>query len=137
MSDQDMIVNYSEDISTAEKPEPLPVGEYQFEIREVTRAVSAKGMSYCVPMMFIAPEQYPPDYVDGNPDGNLLRGFVSLSDDKAARFRMRKYCETIGAPVSNQLDLNEWVGLSGTVEVIHQEYEGEMQSNAKKITPAQ
>jgi len=136
MSDQEMLVNYSDDIATAEKPDPLPIGQYNFEIRGVEMAVSGKGMPYAVPKYFITPDQYPADHVDGDPDGTTLRGFVSLEDNKGARARMRKFCEAIEAPMGVTMDLNEWIGLGGTVDVIHKEYEGEQQANAGKISAA-
>lgn len=136
MSEHDLIVNYSDDITNAERPEPLPIGQYNFEIRSVEIAVSGKGMPYAVPKYFIDPSQYPADFIDGDPDGTTIRGFVSLEDNKVSRARMRKFCEAIEAPMGVTLDLNEWNGLNGIVDIVHQEYEGEIQANAKKISAA-
>ena len=135
--DQNLIVTYAEDINEATKPEPLPAGDYEFEIREVKREVSQKGMACAVPIYFISYAQYPADFIDGDPDGTNLRGFVSLADDKNARFRMKTFCAAIGAPVSNQVDMSEWIRCTGIVTVEHRMYEGEPQANAKKISAIQ
>jgi len=137
MSDQEMIIKYSADINDAEKPEPLPEGEYIGEIREVTTATSGKGLHYATPMFFISPDQYPADYVEGDPDGTVLRGFVSLADNPKARYGMQQFCKTINAPVTNDVDMTEWIGQSATLIVVHQLYEGEPQANIKKVTAVQ
>lgn len=131
------VVEFSEDISQAEPPVPLPVGDYQAEIRAAENKTSQKGNSYAAVQFFIPPEQYPADYTEGEPDGMILSyNRVGLSDTPAGRHRVRKFTEAIGAPAGKKVDLNEWVGRTATVTVVHDEYEGEPRAAIAKVSAA-
>lgn len=131
------IIEYSEDISTAEAPEPLPVGDYPAEIRAAERKTSAKGNPYGAVTFFIAPENYPADFTQGDPDGmSLAFNRVPVDDTPAARYRMRKFCEAIGAPTGSRVDMNEWIGLTAVVSITHDTYEGETRAVISKVNPA-
>ena len=136
MSEVNSIVTFSEDIASAEAVPPLPKGDYQAEVRGATRKTSAtSGNDYAALQMFIPPEQYPADYVDGDPDGTIL-GYnrITLRDTPADRHRIRKACEALGAPMpGKELDLNSWVGCTATVTVDWQEYEGEQRASITRL----
>jgi hypothetical protein len=137
MSEVSSIIEFSEDISTAEAPTPLPVGEYPAEIRGAVKKQSAAGNDYASVTFFIAPEAYPADFTEGNEDGETLTfNRVSLLDTPAARHRLRKFGEAIGAPLSKKVDLNEWVGRTATVSVQHDTYEGETRAVIGKVVAA-
>jgi len=128
------IIEFSEDISQAEAPTPLPVGEYPAEIRGATQKTSNAGNPYAQVQFFIAPEAYPADFTEGDPDGQVLTfNRVSLQDTPAARHRLRKFCEAIGAPAGQRIDLNDWVGRTATVAVQHDTYEGEPRAVIGKV----
>lgn len=135
MSEINSIVEFSEDIASAEAVPPLPPGDYAAEVRGATHKTSAtSGNPYAAVQFFIAPEQYPADYSDGDPDGTLLTfNRVTLVDSPAARHRLRKFCEAIGAPMGKSIDLNSWVGLTGHVTVVTDEYEGEKRAAIAKV----
>lgn len=134
MSDNS-ILEFSEDLSTAEAPVPLPAGDYTAEIRAAEKKTSATtGNEYGSVTFFIAPEQYPADYTDGDPDGTTLTyNRVSVKDTTAGRYRLRKFCEAIGAKLGKKLDMNEWVGLTATVTVKNSEYEGEPRAEIDRV----
>jgi hypothetical protein len=137
MSETSSIIEFSEDIATAEAPVPLPVGDYPAEIRGATRKTSGAGNEYAQVTFFVAPEAYPADYSEGDPDGlTLIYNRVSLLDTPAARHRLRKFLEAIGAPAGKQVDLNDWVGRSATVNVGHDTYEGETRAVVNKVVAA-
>jgi hypothetical protein len=46
---------------------------------------------------------------------------------------MRQFLERVGAPLSNRVDLNSLIGLTATVEITHQEYEGEQRAQIARI----
>jgi hypothetical protein len=119
MADTPSVIEFSEDVATAEAPPPLPVGQYPAEVRSAERKTSAAGNDYVRVQFFIAPEQYPADFTDGNPDGMILDyNRVPVADNPSARFRMRKFCEAIGySPKGGKVDLNEWIGNTATVDV--------------------
>lgn len=136
MSEDTSIIEFSQDISTQEAPVPLPEGDYTAEIRSaVKKTGNASGKAYAAIQFFIAPEQYPADYTEGDLDGQLLTyGRMSLEDTPAARYKVRKTAEALGAPKpTTKLDLSQWVGLTGTVTVTHDEWEGEQRAQISKI----
>lgn len=132
------VIDFSEDISNAEAPVPLPTGDYAAEIRGAAQKTSqTSGNPYASVQFFIPPEQYPADYTEGEPDGMVLTfNRVSLVDTPAGRHRLRKFLEAIGAPAGKKIDLNEWVGRSATVSVQHDTYEGETRAAIGKVTAA-
>lgn len=131
------VVEFDEDIGQAEAPVPLPVGDYQAEIRGVTAKTSQNGNPYASVQFFIAADQYPADYTEGEPDGTVLTfNRVSLQNTPASRHRLRKFLEAIGAPTGKKIDLNEWVGRSATVTVQHDTYEGEQRAAIAKVNAA-
>lgn len=139
MSEVKSIVEFSEDVATQEAPVPLPVGDYPAEIRGAEVKTSASsGKEYGSVQFFIAPESYPADFTEGDPDGMVLTfNRVSVQDTPAGRHRLRKFIEAIGAkPVKTKLDMNEWVGLTATVTIVHDEYEGEKRAVISKVSAA-
>jgi len=133
------IIEFSEDITGAEAPPPLPIGTYPFVVKGAEAKVSSNsGNKYACTTLFIAPEDFPADFdMSNNPDGiSLKHNLVSLEDTPKGRFSVRRHCETLGAPMSKQIDLNDWVGLEGIVEVTHQDYEGMPMAQAGKLSPA-
>ena len=138
MSDVSSIIEFSEDISNAEAIPPLPEGDYPAEIRSAVRKTSnTSGKDYAQVQFFIAPESYPADYTDGDPDGTLLTfNRVSLEDAPASRHRLRKFVEAIGAKGGSKIDLNDWQGLTATVAIVHGEWEGEKRAEVRKVIAA-
>lgn len=131
------VVEFDDDISQAEAPVPLPVGDYQAEIRGATQKTSQNGNPYASVQFFIPAEQYPADYTEGEPDGSVLTyNRVSLQNTPASRHRLRKFGEAIGAPLGKKIDLNDWVGRTATVTVQHDTYEGEQRAAIGKVSAA-
>jgi len=136
---QESIIEFSEDITNAEAPPPLPMGTYRGEIRAVEAKVSKNsGNRYAMTTFYVAPEEYPADYdVSLAPEGtNLKYNMTSLEDTPKGRFSLRRYCETIGAPTSKSINLNDWLGLEAILEVSHQEYEDMQIATIIKIAAA-
>lgn len=137
MSDEVVsIVEFSEDIGEQEAPEPLPSGEYTATIQGAEVRESQRGTKYAQVAFHVAPEEFPADYpAENNPDGLLCYyRRVSLEDNPRSRYGTRKFCEAIGAPMSNRLDLNEWVGLTAIVNIDHSEYEGVTREEISRVT---
>lgn len=131
------VVEFDEDIGSAEAPVPLPPGDYQAEVRAAQPKTSQAGNPYASVQFFIPPDQYPADYTEGEPDGMILTyNRVSLQNTPAGRHRLRKFVEAIGAPAGKQIDLNDWVGRTATVTVQHDTYEGETRAAIAKVQPA-
>ena len=128
------LIEYASDVSDASAPVPLPVGEYPAEIVSAKAATSAKGNKYAEVGFRISADAYPADFTDGDPDGiTLVFRRLSLEDTVQGRWRMRKMVESIGAKAGRTIDLNDWIGLTATVAVAHEEYEGEKRAVITKV----
>ena len=129
------ILEYSVDLKNAEAPVPLPVGQYPFEIRGAElKAANAKGNRVLALNLYIAPESYRVDFTEGNPDGTTVTyNRLVFKDDVVSRFQMRKFLEAVGAKLSNKVDPNTLIGLTGTVEIANEEWEGVPRATATKI----
>lgn len=136
-TDLPSVIEYDEDLSEAEAPEPLPVREYTATISGAKTRESAKGNKYVEVMFHIAADEYPADYEAGNPNGTIL-GYrrVSPASDQSARYGMRKFCEAIDAPLGKQVRLDDWVGKEAIVTIAHEPYEGVMRAAITKVRAA-
>lgn len=131
------ILSYGEDISNAEAPPPLPDGEYEAEIRNATTKVSSSGNTMVPVTVSISPDHYPADYpVEFAPDGVTLTSYRLIYEDSArGRYRMRKFCDSIGAVTGKHINPTDWIGSKVLVTVGHEEYEGEQRNNIQKFSP--
>lgn len=139
MSEEVMsIVEFSEDISDAEAPEPLPTGEYPATIRQAEVKISQRGTKYAAVTFVIAPEEYPADFpADNAPDGKVIVfRRCGMEDNPQARYMLKNFCDAIGATASKKIDVNEWVGLDAVVEIDHDEYEGVTREQIKRVNAA-
>lgn len=131
------IVEYSVDLNKQDAPEPLPTGNYTGVIREARRKESQRGTMYAEVMFFVGADQYPVDFKDGNPDGlTIAYRRTSLEDNPGSRFNTRKFIEAIGGALSKKIDVSEWVGLEGELEIDHEEYEGVNRAVIKRVSAA-
>lgn len=135
--DLDSIVSFSDDLSNAEAPEPLPEREYPATITETTKSESKAGDPMAVIKFKINEEDYPADYDAGNaPGGKTLTNWLVMQDTPAGRHRVRKFLEAIGAPLSKSVNVKEWVGLNATITIKHEEYEGQMRERITRVDVA-
>jgi hypothetical protein len=129
------IFNFSQDLNDATPPPPLPVGPYPAEIvGAVARVSNTSGKEYASITWRVNPDAYPADWPDGNPDGTeLTYNRLQLEDNGTNRWRWRQFMERVGGPLSRSVDLNSLIGLHGTIDVTHQEYEGEQRAQIARI----
>ena len=135
MSGSSSIMRFSQDIASAEAPPPLPARQYKAEVIGASvRPAASSGVNYLNLQFRIPAEEYPADYPDGDPDGTVLYyNRVSTDDKPRNRYLMRRLMERIGGPLSQEIDCNALIGLTCNVEVVHQEYEGEMRASISKL----
>lgn len=116
------------DVDDAPPPEPLPKGEYPAEVNAAEVKVSQKGNSYVDVTLFVAPEAYPADYEQGNPQGlNLHYRRLDASTNPVtgkltprAAYNIGKFMRTIGLRGGRSIDVNEWVGQPCRVRIDHE-----------------
>lgn len=133
------ILEFSQDISEAEAPPPLPIGEYPSTVEALeVRVSNTSGREYLGVNLRISPDDFPPDFeTDAYPDGVLLRYNRLFTEDNARnRYNFRKFCEALGAPMGKQIDPNDWIGMTIKVGINHRKWEDEDQANITKIASA-
>lgn len=136
MSELGSILEYSADIADAEAPKSLPAGDYPAKITGAEVGTSQTSGKTRVDVSFlIDPDDFPADYEDADAfaDGKTLHFYVGAGDDKAARFRIRKFLESIGAPLGSKIDVNDWVGRSAIVTIKPEEFEGIERERITKV----
>ncbi len=134
--EMDTIIDFSEDIATAEAPPPLPLGTYTADIRSAEAKVSNNtGNKYGDAVFYISPDQFPADYpIEYAPDGlSLHYRRIALEDTPAGRYRLRQFLEAIGAPLSSRIDMNDWIGMQAQVVIEHDEFDGIIRPNIVKV----
>ena len=125
MEEFSSIVDFSIDLNKQEAPEPLPAGEYTGTIRKAEVKESQRGTMYAAVSFHIDAAQYPADFKDGSDDGlTLIFRRVGLEDNPQARYGTKRFIESIGAPLSKKIDVNEWVGMEASLDVVLDTYEG-------------
>lgn len=129
------ILEYSDDVSTAEAPPPLPPRIYPAQVISATQKISQKsGNAYVALVVKVPADVYPVDHKEGNPDGTTLSyNRVVINDTYEGRYRMRLLCEALGLKPSRTVDLNRMVGCACRVEVVNEPYDGVMRHQANAI----
>lgn len=136
MSELGSILEYSEDVSDAEAPKALPAGAYTASVTGAELGISQNSGKPRVAVSFmIDPEDFPADYEDADSfaDGKTIMHYVSAADDKASRFRMRKFIEAIGAKGGTKVDVNDWVGKKAEITIEPDEFEGIERERIRKV----
>ncbi|MBU2051492.1 MAG: hypothetical protein KKH61_21285 [Gammaproteobacteria bacterium] len=129
MSDDSMgsILEFTENLKDAEAPKALGNIDVPGEITGATSGLSKSSGRKQVDVVFrIKPEDFPVDYEDAASfaDGKTVHFYLSGMDDKVSRFRMRKFCESIGAKLGAKIDVNDWIGKSAMLSLGADEFEG-------------
>lgn len=130
------ILEYSQDISAQDAPPVLPAGEYPATIVAAEPKVSAtSGNQYLALTLQISPDAYPPDFVDGDPDGlKLSYNRILLEDTPRSRWRLRNFFEKIGmAPPGRSFDTNDLLGRSVNARIKHGSFEGQTREEVDAV----
>ena len=127
MADEESILSFSEDISTAEAPDPLPIGDYPAFIHSIEVKVSPNsGNKYLDAVMRVAPDDFPADFpLENAPDGALIHyRRVVVEDTPRHRHNVRLFCEACGVAASKKINVNDFLGAEVVITVAHDEYNG-------------
>lgn len=139
MSDHEMtsIIEFSEDISTAEKPPLLPRDTYPGTLQMIEPKIGVNsGKAYGSATVVIAPDAFPPDFEapEAYPDGVMLTfNRVPLEDNPNSRYRLRKFCERFGVVPTTRLDLSEFSMKPCRIVLDHEVWEGEERMVARDV----
>lgn len=128
------VIEFDVDLQDVVAPKPLPAGMYDATIQNVEPTISKNSQKLMAKVTFAIPaDQYPADYVDGNPNGTILTHYIMLEKDVRSKFALKQFCQKIGAPLSNRVDLNTWIGLPAKLEIINEMWEGQPQARISKV----
>lgn len=135
----DSILEFDVDLSTVEKPEELPPGNYRGEVTKAEAKTSNNtGSRYMALSVLIPTSEFPPTYETENaPEGlPLIYRRISLEPGRRPMYRLRTFCESMGVVPAKQIDLNDFVGRPVMVEIVHESYEGEERATIKNLRGA-
>ncbi len=139
MADNTMgsILEFTENLKDAEAPQSLPPSDYPGEVQSAELGLSNSSGKPRIDVTFrIKPEDFPADYVDAASfaDGKVVHFYLAATDDKASRFRVRKFIESIGAKLGSKIDLNDWVGKNAMLTLGTDEYDGVERERILKVS---
>lgn len=130
------IMDFGQDLNNQEAPPLLPAGPYPAEIIGAQERQSKNSGSSFIDITFrIHSESYPADFTEGDPDGIELHYMRLQADWSKAqnRWRMKRFLERVGAPLSSSVDLNDLIGRTATIEVTHGEWNEEAQLQINRV----
>lgn len=134
MSELGSVYEFQNSIADAQEPIPLPTGEYRAGVQSAELAVSkSSGKPMLVLTHIVSPDQYPPDFADGNPDGEKLTVYVSLAETPRNRWNLKKLGEKYGVVIANRLDATAFIGQEVILNVEHEDYQGAPQARANPV----
>ena len=134
MTELSSVIEFDEDLNNVEAPKPLPAGQYAATILSAEPMMSKNGEHKMAKVTWSIPaEEYPADYVDGNPVGTQLTQYLMLDNTARAKFALKRFVQAIGAPLSNTVDLTTWLGLAARVEVTNEPFEDTLTARLKKV----
>jgi len=125
-ADDESMISFSEDLSDAEAPLPLPERDYPATITDAARHHTQDGRPMIKTTWKINEEDFPVDFDPGMaPGGKTITHFLMADDTPASRFRVRRFLEAVGAPTSKNVNPKSLIGLSARVTIKHENYEGQ------------
>ena len=87
MTELSSVIEFDEDLNNVEAPKPLPAGQYAATILSAEPMMSKNGEHKMAKVTWSIPaEEYPADYVDGNPAGTQLTQYLMLDNTARAKF---------------------------------------------------
>ena len=136
MADMPSVFEFSSSVADQEAPPVLPAGTYIANVKHVEAKISAtSGNKYAAVTFHIPPDQFPPDFLDGPADGLTLGyNMVVLEDTPRARYNIKKFCDSIDAPLpTTSLDLTSWLGREAKVVTKVDKWQGEERAQIDRV----
>lgn len=132
--DQESFISFSEDLSDAEAPLPLPERDYPATITDAARHSTQDGRPMIKTTWKVSEDDYPVDYDASNaPGGKTITMFLMADDTPPSRFRVRRFLEAVGAPLSKGVNPKTLIGLTGRITIKHEEYEGQPREKISRV----
>ena len=134
MADLGSVYEFTTNIADAAEPVPLPEREYRGSVRGASIEESkTSGNPMLVLTYTIGADQFPPDYTDGNPDGETLITYNSLKETPRNRWNLKRLCEMHGVAAGRRLVATDFIGQEVILNISHEEYQGAKQARARAV----
>lgn len=137
----DTIISYSVNIAEQERPPILPVGEYRATITGVEKKYGKdSGRPYLRVKYLVDSDDQPADFVEqlGSNQGVTLSSMVfGCEDIPQSRFNMQQFCIAVGAPMSHNIDVRDFIGQECRVMVDHEkDLDGNPRPQVRRVSKA-
>ena len=133
------LIEYATELDEQEEPQPLPANTYPAtcEVSEERENKAGTG-KYLALGWRISADNYPADFVDGNPDGILLfYNRVRTSSDPQARWDMKQLRKALGLSTRTKtIDPYEFIGITANIVTTVGEWEGKKRAEISRILGA-
>jgi Protein of unknown function (DUF669) len=134
MTELGSVYELGSNLADVQQPSPLPIGEYRASVKIAElKASKSSGKPMLVTTYNISPDQYPPDFTDGNPDGETLMVYTSMSETPRSRWMLRKFVEMHGVVPSNRISATDFIGQEVILKVEHEDYQGMPQARGSVV----
>ena len=133
------ILTFANDLLEVEAPTPLAARTYPMTCTAASSGVSKSSGKPLVTLQFtIAAEDFPADYESAGsfPEGKQLYIYLINDGTQASLFRLKQTLLAIeGAKqfIGASIDLNNFVGLRATGDVVHEEFDGVVRERLNKL----
>lgn len=137
----DTILEYSIDIAEQERPPVVPIGDYRAVITGVQKKYGKDtGRPYLNIKWSISPDDLPADFIEEigvQEPITVYHMLFGCEDNPRSRFSMHQFCESIGAPMSNRINVQDFMNQEGRITVEHgQDLEGNPNPRVRRVSRA-
>lgn len=119
----DTILEYSTNIAEQERPPILPIGEYRAQVTGVQKKyVSSTGKPFLLIKFSVGADDLPATLIEELGTQDPIDVFYMLfgcEDIPASKFEMHKFCAAVGAPMSNRIDVRDFMDQVARIQVDH------------------
>lgn len=117
------VLEFSEDIASAERPDPLPASQYAFTVVGATRHTSGSSGNETLKIdVEIGADAMPADFVEKYQVEKLSFSKYAnvLKDTPQCRYNLRMLCQQLRlAMPSKSFDFSSLIGQTGKIEIKH------------------
>lgn len=131
------ILTFSENLADAKPVTPLPPGTYLATVTKAEACTSKNGNSMIRLSLSINANDIPPSYTDNDGEAVTVSTNIMSSDTKKDRYRIKKLLEHLGIPQDCKfVDLNQLVNRLCKIDIVSEEYDGELRNKVKAVKSA-
>ena len=135
----DNIIDFDDDLSTAEAPKPLPEGSYPAQVvgAEIKAGKQDPSQKYVAVTLRVSKEDFPVDYVSGREFVDLTYRRLTIAQSPEAKYAFKSFKEALGLDTKGgKVDIQEFIGNTASIEIKHEEWQGNLRANIAAVKKA-